>query len=412
MFYGAANVLSNAYLSVFVRNHPDMRVEPPPVESSRASSSASVTTERTPLITPLATLEEETEKANRLAAFISSRGLTWGYLSALIMQCCALASIYFIGIHNPIALQVPIFLATAWWAAFFFPTVPFWLKPRPGPPLASATRRGGTAFKIVRYIGFGWKQIWETIKEVGRLREVRIYLFSWFLLSDGVITMSALAIIYAKTSLELSPAGLALISATALIQNALGAWLWPGFIARKLGLNVVSMMKLLISLMACLPGYAMLGLVWPGIVETLGWGALTNAWELYVLAGVFGFVAGGVNVYGRAIYSELIPNGKESTFFSVYTSSKITLTVLVVRCHRQGLKCNWSGVDGPHHLSHWQHSSSFHARRSHVCLRHPRHTKPRSHPWETRSRRSGDNLSRKIGRRDGSRRRSCRSCTG
>jgi len=419
MFYGAANVLSNAYLSVFVRNHPDMRVEPPPVESSRASSSASVTTERTPLITPLAALEEETEKANRLAAHISSRGLTFGYLSALIMQCCALGSIYFIGIHNPIALQVPIFLATAWWAAFFFPTVPFWLKPRPGPPLAtSSSRRGGRVRKVFRYIGFGWKQIWETIKEVGRLREVRIYLFSWFLLSDGVITMSALAIIYAKTSLELSPAGLALISATALIQNALGAWLWPGFIARKLGLSVVGMMKLLISLMACLPGYAMLGLVWPGIVETLGWGALTNAWELYTLAAVFGFLAGGVNVYGRAIYSELIPNGKESTFFSVpfppasWLFGNICLLFLVVCSYRQGIQCYWSCLDGSHHLLHRQHPSRFHACRRHVCLCHPRHTTPRPHTRKTRSRRSGNNLPLVVGRRDGRRRRNCGACTG
>src|SRR5271169_2175118 len=257
--------------------------------------------------------------------------MTFGYISALILQASALGTIYFLGVDNPIALKFPIFLAAIWWAAFMFPTVPFWLKPRPGPPLSEASTRshGGKFRKILRYIGFGWKQIWQTIKEVGRLREVRIYLVAWFLLSDGVITMSALAIIYAKTSLELSPAGLALISATALIQNALGAWLWPGFIARKLGLSVVGMMKLLISLMACLPGYAMLGLIWPGIVETLGWGALTNAWELFTLAAVFGFLAGGVNVYGRAIYSELIPNGKESTFFSVYTFSKITLIVLV-----------------------------------------------------------------------------------
>lgn len=318
MFYGAGNVLCNAYLPVFVRNHPEMHAAPV-VESSRASSSAS-TTESTPLMPKLDQLEEEAEKANRLAAHISSRGMTFGYISALILQASALASIYFIGIENPISLKVPIFLAATWWGVFMFPTVPFWLKPRPGPPLSSATRRsGGSKFRrISRYIAFGWKQIWATIKEVRRLREVRIYLISWFLLSDGVITMSALAIIYAKTSLELTPAGLALISATALIMNALGAWLWPGFIARKLNMSVIPMMKLLICLMACLPGYAMVGLIWPGIVETLGWGALTNAWELYTLAAIFGFLAGGVNVYGRAIFSELIPTGKESTFFSVH----------------------------------------------------------------------------------------------
>jgi len=320
MFYGAGNVLSNAYLPVFVRNHPDMRVEPI-VESSRASTSTSVTTEATPLIPPINQLEEETEKANRLAAHISSRGMTFGYISALILQASALGTIFFLGVDNPFALKIPIFLAATWWAAFMFPTVPFWLKPRPGPPLSGATRRsGGRIMRIVRYIGFGWKQIWSTIKEVRRLKEVQIYLISWFLLSDGVITMSALAIIYAKTSLELTPAGLALISATALIMNALGAWLWPSFIATKLKLTVIPTMKLLICLMACLPGYAIVGLVWPGIVETLGWGALTNAWELYTLAAIFGFLAGGVNVYGRAIFSELIPSGKESTFFSVHSS--------------------------------------------------------------------------------------------
>lgn len=317
MFYGAGNVLSNAYLPVFVRNHPDMRVEPA-VESSRASCSTSVTTEFTPLIPRMNQLEEEAEKANRVAAHISSRGMTFGYLSALILQASALGTIYFLGVDNPIALKIPIFLAATWWAVFMFPTVPFWLKPRPGPPLLGTTRRSGsTIIRIGRYIGFGWKQIWSTIKEVRRLREVRIYLISWFLLSDGVITMSALAIIYAKTSLDLTPAGLALISATALITNALGAWLWPSFIATKLQLSVVPTMKLLICLMACLPGYAIVGLIWPGIVDTLGWGALTNAWELYSLAAVFGFLAGGVNVYGRAIFSELIPSGKESTFFSV-----------------------------------------------------------------------------------------------
>jgi MFS transporter, UMF1 family len=333
MFYGAGNVLSNAYLPVFVRNHPDMRVEPV-VESSRASSSTSVTTEITPLIPRMNQLEEEAEKANRLAAHISSRGMIFGYTSALILQASALGTISLVGIDNPIALKIPIFLAATWWAVFMFPTVPFWLKPRPGPPLSGATRRSGRRItRIGRYIGFGWKQIWSTIKEVRRLREVRIYLISWFLLSDGVITMSALAIIYAKTSLELTPRGLALISATALIMNALGAWLWPSFIATKLQLSVVRTMKLLICLMACLPGYAIIGLIWPGIVETLGWGALTNAWELYTLAAIFGFLAGGVNVYGRAIFSELIPTGKESTFFSV-PSHYFSTDFLVICNHR------------------------------------------------------------------------------
>jgi MFS transporter, UMF1 family len=315
MFYGASNVLSNAYLPVFVRNHPDMCPPPPAIASSAASTSASESTETTPLFPTPNPLEEEAEKANRIAAHISSRGLTFGYISALIMQATALGTIVFVGAEKPISLKLPIFLASTWWGLFMFPTVPFWLKPRPGPPLSAA--QGGLLRRTMRYIGFGWVQIWETIKEVGRLREVRIYLLSWFLLSDGVITMSALAIIYAKTSLELTPSGLALISATALIMNALGAWLWPSYISQKLRLQVVPTMKLLITLMACLPGYAILGIVWPGIVDTLGFGALTNPWELYSLAALFGFLAGGVNVYGRAIYSELIPSGKESKFFSV-----------------------------------------------------------------------------------------------
>ena len=146
MFYGAGNVLLNAYLPVFVRNHPSMRVEPI-IESSRASTSASVTTESTPLLPNLNSLEEA-EKANRLAAHISSRGMIFGYTAALVLQGTALGTIYYLGVDNPIALKIPIFLAAAWWAGFMYPTVPFWLKPRPGPPLSTTTSRntprGGT----------------------------------------------------------------------------------------------------------------------------------------------------------------------------------------------------------------------------------------------------------------------------
>jgi len=314
MFYGAANVLSNDYLPLLCRNHTDVRVEPI-VENSRASTSTGLT----PRI-PLTNQSEETEKANRLAAHVSSRGMTLGYISALILQVATLGILHFLGVDNPIALKLPIFIAAAWWAVFMFPTVPFWLKARPGPPLSEASRRSRTRItRIGQYIGFGWKQIWSTIKEVRRLRETKIYLGSWFLLSDGTNTTSALTIIYAKTALNLSPAGLAFLSVSALIMNALGAWLWPSFIAAKLQLSVVSTMKVLIWLLVCLPLYALVGLVWPGIVDVLGWGAMTKAWELYTLAAIFGFIAGGINVYGRAIYSELIPRGKESTFFSVHT---------------------------------------------------------------------------------------------
>jgi MFS transporter, UMF1 family len=389
MFYGATNVLSNAYLPVLVRNHPDLHLEPV-VESSSASSSASVT-ESTPLITSQATLAEEAEKANRLAAHISSRGLTYGYIAALILQVSAVGSIYFLGVDNPIALKFPIFLAATWWAIFFFPTVPFWLKPRPGPPLSGTNiHRGalGELARVVKYIGFGWKQIWETIKEVRRLREVQIYLFSWFLLSDGVITMSALAIIYAKTSLELTPAGLAMISGTALIMNALGAFLWPSVIAVKLNLSVVPTMKLLISLVACLPGYAMVGLIWPGVVDTLGFGALTHAWELYTLAAVFGFLAGGVNVYGRAIFAELIPSGKESTFFSVRNHCHFSLTWVVVCNHRQRLECDWAGIDGVDHFIDREYTFCVYACCCHVYRRNLRPTKIGFDEREIRRRRS------------------------
>jgi MFS transporter, UMF1 family len=320
MFYGAANVLVNAYLPVFVRNHPDIRVEPIAV-SSGASTSTSVITELAPPTQP-GNQSEDVEKANHLAAHISSRGITFGYISALILQTSCLGIIYFLGVDNPISLKAPIFLTAIWWGIFLFPTVPFWLKARPGPPLLAASRHSGSKInQICLYIGFGWKQIWSTLKDIRRLREVRIYLISWFFLSDGVITMSSLAIIYAKTSLEFTPAGLALISVSALITNALGAWLWPSFLAAKLQLGAVSMMILLIWLMACVSSYALIGLIWPGIVDILGWGAMTNAWELYILAAIVGFVAGGINVYGRSIFSELIPSGKESTFFSVKSSA-------------------------------------------------------------------------------------------
>lgn len=50
-----------------------------------------------------------------------------------------------------------------------------------------------------RYIAYSWKGLWKTILRARRLKDVMLFLAAWFMISDGVATVSGTAILFAKT---------------------------------------------------------------------------------------------------------------------------------------------------------------------------------------------------------------------
>jgi UMF1 family MFS transporter len=110
-----------------------------------------------------------------------------------------------------------------------------------------------------------------------KLKDVLLFLGAWFLLSDAVATVSGTAVLFAKTSLEMKPAALALINVIATISGIAGAFTWRR-IASMMGLKPTHTVLACIVLFEAVPIYGLLGYL--PIVKRWGVGGLQQGWEM------------------------------------------------------------------------------------------------------------------------------------
>ena len=68
--------------------------------------------------------------------------------------------------------------------------------------------------------------------------------------------------------------------------------------------------------MEIIPIYGLIGYL--PFVQSWGVGGLQQAWEIYPLGVVHGFVMGGLSSYCRSFYGLLIPPGSEAAFYALY----------------------------------------------------------------------------------------------
>jgi len=148
-----------------------------------------------------------------------------------------------------------------------------------------------------------------------KLRQAWVFLIAWFLLSDATATVSGTAILFARTELHLSTVGIALLSITAMVSGIAGAAMWP-MISRRFSLQTNRIIVSCICLMQIVPFYGMLGFI--PFIKTLGVGGLQQAWEIYPLAFIHGFVMGGLSSYCRSLFGLLIPPGHEAAFYALF----------------------------------------------------------------------------------------------
>jgi UMF1 family MFS transporter len=142
-----------------------------------------------------------------------------------------------------------------------------------------------------------------------------LFLVAWFLLSDAIATVSGTAILFARTELRMGTVAIALLSITVTISGILGAFLWPT-ISQRFALRTNRTIVACIMLMEIIPLYGLTGYI--PIVRSWGVGGLQQAWEIYPLGIIHGFVMGGLSSYCRSVFGLLIPPGNEAAFYSLY----------------------------------------------------------------------------------------------
>ncbi|OSS46382.1 hypothetical protein B5807_08572 [Epicoccum nigrum] len=247
-----------------------------------------------------------------IATKISSYGVAIGYIAALLVQTLSILVVITFQSSN-FGLRLVLFMIGAWWFVFSIPSA-LWLRSRPGPPLHIGDDTSNIRTAIA-YFTYSWKSLGRTAMHARYLKDVLLFLAAWFLLSDSIATVSGTAVLFAKTTLGMSYAMLALINVIATVSGVLGAFAWSR-ISHYLNLNPVQTILMAIALFETIPIYGLLGYL--PFIQRLGYLGLQQQWEMYVLGAVYGFVLGGLSSYCRALFGELIPPGFEAAFYALY----------------------------------------------------------------------------------------------
>jgi UMF1 family MFS transporter len=167
----------------------------------------------------------------------------------------------------------------------------------------------------LNYVIYAWLSLWRTVKKARRLRDMVIFLAAWFLVSDGIATVSGTAILFAKTQLGMKTEALGLINVISTIAGIVGALYWSWF-SRLFNLRASQTIVACVCLFELIPLYGLLGFI-PAIqrLEVFG---MQQPWEMYPLGAIYGFVLGGLSSYCRSFFGELIPPGFEAAFYALY----------------------------------------------------------------------------------------------
>ncbi|PNS21310.1 hypothetical protein CAC42_1089 [Sphaceloma murrayae] len=338
---GATFVLLNAYLPLLVRWHPS--VQKPsinltesftsatgPAEEARHRVSRSDDDDEEDVADPASGLLPGTHPDTQpkhpaapspelvLSTKISSYGIGFGYLAALVVLVLSILIVKAAG-ESDFSLRLVLFIVGCWWVLFSIPAA-YCLRPRPGPPLEVAAKAISLDTEAKKrswlaYITYSWKNLAKTVIRARRQKDVLLFLFAWFMISDAIATVSGTAILFAKTTLNMKPAALIMINIIATTCGVCGAFTWST-ISRTFGWTPTKTILACIILFEMIPLYGLLGFI-PAI-QRLGVIGLQQPWEMYPLGAVYGFVLGGLSSYCRSLFGELIPEGSEAAFYALY----------------------------------------------------------------------------------------------
>jgi MFS transporter, UMF1 family len=235
---------------------------------------------------------------------VSAQGFGLGYAGGslmLILNFLLLAYAPKLGITQGFAVRICLLGAAIWWGGFSIIT--FALLRNRG--VTHQIEQGQSLFTVA------FTQIWTTIKQLTKLRYTLMFLIAYLFYNDGIQTViySASAFIsqelFVAKGLPSDPSFLLLLFLETQIVAMIGSFFWA-FISKKIGNKAT----------------IMISLVWWSCVVIYAYAFLSEQYEAWILGAAIGFVLGGTQSLSRSLYSQMIPKGRESGFFSFYEISE------------------------------------------------------------------------------------------
>ena len=231
---------------------------------------------------------------------VSSRGFAYGYLGGAILLVLNLLLVLRaeeLGISTGFAVRLSLLSSGIWWGGFAVITFAL-LKSRP-------KKRSLPPGK--GYISAGISELVSTFKELRRLPLTARYLLGYLIYNDGIQTVIFAASAFLEQELfpEGNPVFLLEIFLMVQFVAVAGALLFE-----RLAYLIKTKNAIIVSLV-----------IWSGIV-IYAYGFLNSVPEAWLMAAVIAIVLGGSQALSRSLFSRLIPEGKEASFFGLYEVSE------------------------------------------------------------------------------------------
>ncbi|CAG8463973.1 3399_t:CDS:2 [Funneliformis caledonium] len=273
--FGAAYVFHLAHIPIFSRIYPEVLL----LKKSNASS------------------EKLLEVEEKISTKLSANTTSLGFVAGLLVVFGGLGIVLALN-SSDYSLQIAMSFGGGWWLIWLiFPFL--WLKEHPEPPLPS------TVNKFL----YPYKRIFKTMKKARKLKQLTIFLTSWFLLSDGINTIGPLAALFGSKTFNLTEVQLIILAIIVPSCAAIGIYIFY-FIEKLFKFTTKTMIIIISIMLTLLPAYTLLGFFLPF--------GMRHNWEIWLFVVYFGLCLGSIQAYSQSLFSRLIPKGHESEFFSLY----------------------------------------------------------------------------------------------
>ncbi|KAG0294397.1 Autophagy protein 22 [Linnemannia gamsii] len=246
--FNICSVFAHSFLPVYGRVHPDV------LAAVARGESKSVVRK----------LEEQ------VINDISAWGFTFANIGViLIYGVCIGLSIWLQ--ENYMSLEIAIAFTGVWWLMWIVIVSP-WLDARPGPPMP----------KGQNWIAYSWKKTFKTVAAVRQLPEIFKFMVAWFILSDGINTITAIMFVILYRDLAFSHLSSLYVNGLLSLFAGIGAY---GFMLVRRMWKLSTMTTNMICLALYIIELLYLVVV-PYFTTSFG---LRNVWE-----GVGPFIAGAI----------------------------------------------------------------------------------------------------------------------
>lgn len=250
---------------------------------------------------------DDQKEIDTQTSIISGRGASYGYASALYVQLISVSFLRRSEISDN--LQVAVAAVGTWWLVWQIP-IAVLLKDTGN--ISHQDYHQFSWSKAPDYMVYGWHSLAEALKHARLLRDVVTFLVGWFIISDSLTTINSTAMLFAKTELKMTAVNLIFLSSVTMIMAIIGAYYIPKLLTENLRLSLQRILIIIIIWSSVIPFYGILGFIF----ESFG---LKHKFEMFILALWYGVSLGSLAAVSRSIFSLIIPQGKESTFFSLFS---------------------------------------------------------------------------------------------